>query len=158
MGVSLQRTSPALMFLAIVLLDQATKLGVIYMFERMDYYVVEVIPSFNLILTINHGISFGMLDSLSDQTILILMDTVIILIVLLFAVRYAKSHNEAQLLIIVAAGGTSNMLDRILHDGVIDFLDFYISKYHFPAFNVADAFISIALVFILINSICKEPQ
>jgi signal peptidase II len=50
-------------------------------------------------------------------------------------------------LILIFSGAIGNLIDRTLHGEVIDFIDFVINGYHFPAFNVADSCITIGVIF-----------
>ena len=54
---------------------------------------------------------------------------------------------------LVAAGAFGNAIDRIYFGGVIDFIDFFIYNYHWPAFNFADIFITLGVVILLIDNI-----
>ncbi len=49
----------------------------------------------------------------------------------------------------ILGGAIGNLIDRVLHGEVIDFLDFYWSNYHWPAFNLADSFITVGVVITL---------
>ena len=51
----------------------------------------------------------------------------------------------------ILGGAVGNMLDRLRFGEVIDFLDFYVGRYHWPAFNVADAAISVGVVFLIFH-------
>ncbi len=60
----------------------------------------------------------------------------------------------------ILGGAIGNLIDRLLHGEVIDFLDFYWSRYHWPAFNAADSFITVGVIltlFRLIQSKDKDP-
>ncbi len=60
----------------------------------------------------------------------------------------------------ILGGAMGNLIDRLLYGEVIDFLDFYWSRYHWPAFNAADSFITVGVIltlFRLIQSKDKDP-
>ena len=60
----------------------------------------------------------------------------------------------------ILGGAIGNLIDRVLHGEVIDFLDFYYSNYHWPAFNLADSFITIGVtitLFYLIGAKGDDP-
>ena len=60
----------------------------------------------------------------------------------------------------ILGGAVGNLIDRVVHGEVIDFLDFYWAGYHWPAFNVADSFITVGVaitVFYLIKAKGKDP-
>ena len=59
---------------------------------------------------------------------------------------------------LVVGGAIGNVIDRILHGAVFDFLDFHIAGYHWPAFNVADSAITIGVAFLIIDSLKSRPS
>jgi signal peptidase II len=62
-------------------------------------------------------------------------------------------------LALVVAGALGNLLDRLRYGEVIDFLDVYISGYHWPAFNIADTAVSIGAVFLIVEMVRRrEPD
>lgn len=60
--------------------------------------------------------------------------------------------------VIVIAGALGNVWDRLRFGGVIDFLDFHINDWHYPAFNIADSCIVVGVGLILIHNIFIEPK
>ncbi|HBF01112.1 MAG TPA: hypothetical protein DDW46_08615, partial [Dehalococcoidia bacterium] len=59
-------------------------------------------------------------------------------------------------LILIFSGAVGNLIDRILHKEVIDFLDFFYNGTHWPAFNVADSSISVGMVLLIITLLFGE--
>lgn len=110
--------------------------------------VVEVIPDyFNLVHVYNRGAAFGLLSGLAPGVAqyFFVITTLLALIFLLYLHwRTPTSHPlflwGYQLLL---AGAAGNLTDRIRLGEVLDFLDFYVGRYHWPAFNVADSLITI---------------
>ena len=136
----------------IVLADQVTKLLVEKHFQVGQ--VKEIVPGlFNLILTYNPGIAFGMLAKLDPGVRMLAMGgtTIVALIVIIYLlVKEYRNDSVGQVaLIMVLAGAAGNIIDRVRIGMVIDFLDFYYQKYHWPAFNVADSTICIAVLLLL---------
>ncbi len=54
---------------------------------------------------------------------------------------------------LVIGGAVGNVVDRVLHEAVVDFLDFHLGGYHWPAFNLADTAISVGVALIVIDSL-----
>ena len=67
-----------------------------------------------------------------------------------YLLRRAKSYEVAPLILIVG-GALGNLVDRIRFGAVIDFLDFHIGGAHWPAFNVADSFITVGVLLYILN-------
>ena len=72
--------------------------------------------------------------------------------------RKAETRFVAIAIGIVIGGADGNVIDRIIWGHVFDFLDFHIAGYHWPAFNVADAAISIGVILILVDGFIAKRQ
>lgn len=136
----------------IALLDQWSKAWIVQHFERGE--VLPIIPNFfNLILTYNRGAAFGMFSNLPEgtrQIVLGVTSFVALVLVLYFLFKDYKGLLPAQIaLSLVLGGAIGNLIDRVVLGEVVDFLDFYIGVYHWPAFNIADSSIFVG-VFILL--------
>ncbi|MDD5865925.1 MAG: signal peptidase II [bacterium] len=98
----------------------------------------------------NDGISFSML---TGKRYLIIIISIIILVFLYFYLKKFKENKKNIIAFSLLIGGLlGNLIDRIIHGYVIDFIDFYIFNYNYPIFNIADVCICIG-VFILLYSI-----
>lgn len=140
--------------LAVILLDQATKLAVIATLRLYDS--VAVIPGFfNLVHVRNRGIAFGLLSQLSAvwSTVLLSATTAaaVILLVLWFGRLGAGDTRTAFGLSLIIGGAVGNLIDRLRLGEVVDFLDFYVGSFHWPAFNVADSAVTVGTFWILLN-------
>lgn len=111
---------------------------------------ITVLPFFNLVEVWNPGVSFGMFQQLVyGQWVLSALALAIIVVLSRMLCRTTdRIHAAAYSLIIGGASG--NVLDRILHGAVADYLDFHAFGYHWPAFNVTDGAIFIGVVFLLL--------
>jgi signal peptidase II len=114
----------------------------------------NIIPGFfNLTQIRNRGAIFGFFSQSESQPLYIIL-TLASLAALVFVVFYFfKTPTSERLMIIslslILAGALGNMIDRIFRGYVIDFMDFYIKKWHWPAFNIADASITIGACFLI---------
>lgn len=107
---------------------------------------------FYLTKVYNTGVSFSML---SGKKILIIIINIIALVFLYFYLRKFKNNKRNTWAFSLIYGGLfGNLLDRLIHGYVIDFLDFNIFGYNYPVFNLADSFIVIG-IFLLIYAIYK---
>ncbi len=133
---------------AVALVDQATKLWIVAVFAPFE--VVPVIPGlFNLTRLTNTGAAFGLLASAPPAFARLLFAglAVVALAVLgWMAWRCRRDHWLVRLgLGAVAGGALGNLIDRVRVGAVIDFLDFYLGPYHWPAFNLADSAITVGV-------------
>lgn len=131
---------------AVLILDQITKL-LVFRFLPL-FSVKEIIPGFfNLVHVHNTGAAFSMFAGAPSpwRQLVFIGLTIVVVIGLLAAYtkleRRDLGNRTAYSLII--SGALGNLIDRVRLGEVIDFLDFYVGTYHWPAFNVADMGISI---------------
>lgn len=140
------------LILAVVLLDQFTKVWVrSTMVYGGDFQ--EVIPGFfNLVYVRNPGAAWGMLGG--QQALLILLSGVVLVLLVVFRRRVLNPTLDHRILFGLMIGGIlGNLIDRIKLGWVTDFLDFHIGTYHWPSFNVADSAICIAVGLYLLSSL-----
>jgi signal peptidase II len=142
----------------IVAADQATKWWVLA--EFLDNpRVVLVTDFFNLVLVWNRGVSFGLFASSAEWMPYILSGLAIVISVFLVIwIRKAENRLLAAGLGFVLGGAIGNVIDRISHKAVVDFLDFHAFGYHWPAFNVADSAIFVGVALILYDGLFENRR
>ena len=136
--------------LSIFLLDRISKILILNILEetgRVDIYINSFL---NFYLVWNKGIGFGLLSSDQDffyniVTILIILINFVI-IYLLFKEKGLKYY----FLIIILGGSLGNLFDRIYYRAVPDFVDLNYNGYHWFIFNVADIFITIGIILLIL--------
>jgi signal peptidase II len=145
-GASLK--APLIWAAMVVVLDQLSKIWVATAFQFRESQ--PVIPGlFNLTFITNTGAAFGILagaQSLGRQLFFCGV-ALIALGVLYMAYREYREQGQIYMTAIglVAGGALGNLVDRLRLGHVIDFLDFYIRQYHWPAFNIADSAITVGV-------------
>lgn len=134
----------------IVLLDQITKITITRLFTYGES--LPVTSFFNLVLAHNKGAAFSFLAAESGwQRYLFTGIAVAATIFILYLLkRHAGQRLFCWALALILGGAIGNLIDRVMYGYVVDFLDFYVGKWHWPAFNVADmAIVGGAALFIL---------
>jgi len=137
----------------VIVLDQVSKWWMV--FEVMNPpRVIPVMPSFNLVMGWNRGVSFGLFDSDSplNQWLLIALAMIVVAVLLVWLKR-AEDRRIGFAIGLIVGGAIGNVIDRLHFGAVADFLDFYIAGFHWPAFNVADAGITVGAVILVIDSL-----
>ncbi len=116
---------------------------------------IKVIPHFfSLTYVRNNGAAWSILK---DERILLMIVTVIVLFLInKYMNREELSKIEELTYGIIIGGIVGNLFDRIIYGSVIDFLDFNIFGYNYPVFNLADTFIVVGIMLLIIVSIRKE--
>ncbi len=137
------------LFLTLVILDQVTKALVINFFNLYDSIVL--LPIVNLTFVVNYGFAFGLLNNPSLNQILVSLVILAIIIYFLYLLIKTQDKIFQLTLTLILAGALGNFIDRIFRGFVIDFIDIYIGKYHWPAFNIADSCITVGFVVLMIN-------
>jgi len=136
------------LFWALVILVPDVITKVVVQAELALWSATPVIPGFfNLSHVHNKGSAFGFLNDtgIDWQVPLLIATNVLAIGFMLYLLRTAKKPNFPLVtgLGIILGGAVGNLIDRIWHGYVIDFLDFYIGSYHWPSFNVADIGITV---------------
>lgn len=138
----------------IVIADQYTKsLALEHLFNQPP---VEVLPFFNLVLVFNSGAAFGFLNNAGGwQNMFFIVVAAAVgvgIIVALWRIG-ARNPQMSISLSLILGGAMGNVIDRFRYGYVVDFIDVYYNSWHWPAFNVADAAITIGAVLLVMDSI-----
>jgi len=139
---------------AVVILDQATKLLVQRAFRLGES--LPVLPGvFNLTYVLNPGAAFGLLAGAAAAfrgPFFIAVSVLAIAVICYYHARYARGYPLPTVgLALILGGALGNLIDRLRVGMVIDFLDFYLGAYHWPAFNVADSGITVGVGLLLVE-------
>jgi signal peptidase II len=113
-----------------------------------------VTPFFNLVLTHNKGAAFSFLASAAgwQRGLFIGIALIAIVVISVLLARHAGEKLFCLALALILGGAIGNVLDRIALGHVVDFLDFHIAGWHWPAFNLADSAISVGAVLLIVDS------
>ena len=147
----------------IVVLDQLTKI-IVDRTIPLHHSIPIIDGLFSLTYVRNTGAAFGIFAGSHEAfrlSFLVLVSVLAIgfIIVMLRRLREQETGLITALAFILG-GAIGNLIDRVLHGEVIDFLDFYWSNYHWPAFNLADSFITVGVVitiFYLMKAKGEDP-
>lgn len=138
----------------VIIIDQITKFAAL---KWLAYQPpVELLPFFSLTLVFNTGAAFGFLNDSSGWQNAFFIGVALIVCVVIIVMLSRLDANSVQSAIglaLIIGGAIGNVIDRILHGYVIDFLDFYYGSWHWPAFNVADSAITVGAVLLVLESL-----
>lgn len=139
---------------SVVLLDQVTKWIIL---ERLALYQqLVVVPGFfNITHVQNPGGAFGFLAQQSPlvrSIVFLAMSFIAVCLVFWFYVKTPASHRFLSAgFALILGGAVGNLIDRVRFGRVVDFLDFYLGAWHWPAFNVADSAITTGIAIFLLH-------
>jgi signal peptidase II len=147
--------------LSIVVLDQVSKYIVLASIEA--HRSIPVISGFfNLVHTRNRGMAFGMFNRPGSDLGYYLMVSATLVAVFLLLFWFSRLKQDERILApglsLILGGAIGNLADRIRFREVIDFLDFYIGPYHWPAFNVADSAITVGTLWVVLSLLLLSPR
>ena len=138
----------------LIVMDQYTKL-MVSLHIPLNYSVKVVEGFFNFTHIRNSGVAFGLFASQQSEykaLMFIAISTIAIIAILVIFHQTPKEKKMVQTgLILIFSGAIGNLIDRILHGEVIDFVDFFINRHHFPAFNIADSCITVGVIMMVID-------
>ncbi|BCB95784.1 lipoprotein signal peptidase [Dissulfurispira thermophila] len=136
---------PFIIALFVFILDQFTK----YLVKSYvsPHEIIRVLSFFNIVYVENIGSAFGMFKSLGNIFFII----VAILAVVFVSIFIIKDEGNRLGFSLILGGAIGNLTDRIVHGYVIDFLDFYVGRLHWPAFNIADSALTVGIFILMIN-------
>jgi|TARA_B100001093_G_C26149542_1_gene726817 signal peptidase II len=138
----------------IFLIDRITKEKIIEL-QTQNEKSIYVNDYLNFDLIWNSGIGFG-LFSLEANFFYHLITFLIFIIILVIIILIFRSNKKEKFMYSLILGGAlGNLFDRIIYFSVPDFIDLHFDNYHWFSFNIADIFISIGIIFILINELGK---
>ena len=146
----------------IVLLDQVTK-EIVLQSIPLHTTIPVVDGFFNLTHIHNPGGAFGLMANLSPvmRSIIFLFISSLAVGLIFYFYKKTPAHYAwlSAAFALIFGGAIGNLIDRIRFGTVVDFLDFYIGKYHWPAFNAADSAIFVGVtIFLLLQIFEKEEK
>jgi len=149
-----------------VVLDQLSKSWIVAYFDAASSAAPAlpvpqrvVTPFFNLVLTWNRGMSFGLFnrDSPWNAALFSALAVVIVTALLIWLWR-TESALVAAGIGLVAGGAVGNVIDRLRLGAVTDFLDFHWGDWHFATFNLADSAITVGVGLLLLDALLNRRE
>ena len=139
-----------IILIIIFLIDRVSKLYILKLAEvenKVDIYVTSYL---NLFLIWNKGVAFGLL-SVDESLLYNVVTAIIVIIVLIILIMITRSEGlEKYALSCVFGGAIGNLFDRFYYSAVPDFIDFHIAGFHWFIFNIADIFITLGVIFMIL--------
>ncbi len=148
------------LILGVIAADQISKLWVLENFALHE--VRAVTDFFNLVLVFNSGAAFSFLANAGgwQKWFFVTLALGVSGWLLTMLRQHAAERLLPAALALICGGALGNVVDRLRFDAVVDFLDFHVAGYHWPAFNVADSAITVGVALMLWHQlfIAKDPS
>ena len=139
--------------LLIFIFDRLSKIYVIYLDKKFLGSEIYSSKYLNINLIWNDGIAFG-LFSFEKSSLYNFLTLIIIAIIFLIIFMTAKAEGiKKYSLLMILGGAIGNVFDRLFNRAVPDFIDFHIGNFHWFIFNIADVFITIGVIFMILIEI-----
>ncbi len=143
---------------AVLLADQISKYYILN--EVLEDRAMIIYTSwFNLVKAWNTGVSFSMFNDMGGLGVFLL--SVLAMGIIAFLIVWLKKEPSRLVQValgFIIGGAIGNLIDRVRLGAVFDFLDFHIADAHWPAFNVADSFICIGAIIIIVHSLFNKEK
>ncbi len=139
--------------LIVILLDQLTKIAVQKTFSYGNPHALA--PFFNLLLVYNKGAAFSFLAMAGgwQRWAFTALGVVAAVVICYLLKQYSGQRMFCLALSLIMGGAIGNVIDRLAYGHVIDFLDFHVNAWHWPAFNLADSAITVGVVLLIIDEL-----
>ncbi len=142
----------------IFLFDRISKIYVLYLNKKFLGSEIFSSKFLNINLIWNEGIAFGLL-SFDEKIFYNTLTFIILIIILIIFIMLFKSYGiQKYSLIMILGGALGNIYDRIFYKAVPDFIDLHIGNFHWFIFNVADIFITLGIIFMIIIEITANNK
>ena len=138
----------------LVLLDQCMKIFISKIMLEHSFEDMQLLSFLNIVFVRNTGVSFGMFSEwgVLGRYFFSIFSIVVGCFLILLAI-FSDTKVFRVSLGLISAGALGNAIDRVYFGGVIDFIDFFIYNFHWPAFNFADIFITLGVILLLFDNI-----
>jgi signal peptidase II len=142
--------------LVVVVLDFVTKRWIEAALDYGEH--VPLTGFFNLVLAYNAGAAFSFLSDAGgwQRWFFTIVSTGASILIVFLLRRHAADRLFCIALSLILGGALGNLWDRATLGHVVDFLDFHVAGYHWPAFNVADSAISVGAVLLVIDGFLRN--
>jgi len=137
----------------IFILDRLSKLYILNLAEIEKQVDIYISPFLNLYLIWNTGVGFGLFSS--DQPFYYNLVTIVIVLIniLIFIMIFKSKIYRKFFLLMILGGSLGNLFDRLYYAAVPDFIDIHYGNYHWFVFNIADIFISLGILCLILDEI-----
>ena len=138
------------LILIIFLLDRISKIYVINLDKK--FFGSEIFSSkyLNIILVWNEGIAFGLFSSSHEYWYNFLTIFIVLIAIIILIMSIRENGAQRYFFLIVFGGALGNLYDRIFFKAVPDFLDLHVGNFHWFIFNIADIFITLGVIMLIL--------
>ncbi|MDR2365569.1 MAG: signal peptidase II [Zoogloeaceae bacterium] len=143
---------------AVTLADQASKLVILACFHLGEQMPLN--GFFNLTLVYNTGASFGLLANMGgwQRWLFTALALFVCLWIGVMLWKNPRQRLQGTALALIMGGALGNVIDRLVRGAVVDFLDFHLTSWHWPAFNLADSGITLGAALLILAGLLEQRE
>ena len=146
------------LLLTLFLLDRISKVLILNMLEETGMVDIYINSFLNFYLVWNKGIGFGLLSSDQEYFYNIVTALIVLINFLIIYLLFKETGAKYYFLLIILGGSLGNLFDRIYFSAVPDFIDLNYNGYHWFIFNVADIFITIGIILLILAELISYKK
>lgn len=135
----------------IFLIDRISKIHVINLFNTLNDQQIFIASFLNLYLIWNEGIAFGLLSFDNNEIYNFITFFITIINIIIIYILIKINDFRRYFFSIILGGSLGNLFDRLVYNAVPDFIDFHIGNLHWFIFNLADIFITIGAICLILD-------
>ena len=135
----------------IFLIDRISKIHVINLFDTLNDQQIFIASFLNLYLIWNEGIAFGLLSFDNNEIYNFITFFIAIINIIIIYILIKINDFRRYFFSIILGGSLGNLFDRLVYNAVPDFIDFHIGNLHWFIFNLADIFITIGVICLILD-------
>ena len=144
---------------SIFFIDRVSKILVISKSEKLNQNEIFSTEFINFHLIWNEGIAFGLFSFSNPSTYQIMtLFILLVILILIFYMLKTDMVNEKIGFILIVGGAIGNLFDRVFYSAVPDFIDVHINNFHWFIFNIADIFITIGVLWLILTEIIFKKK
>jgi len=147
---------PILVFFFVFVFDRVMKIFIIN--HQLNYQSIFVNDYLNLELVWNTGIGFGLLSLDANMYYHLISLVIFSVIIFLFYLINKAIYVEKILFSLILGGAAGNLYDRLVYFAVPDFIDFHVKDFHWFTFNIADIFITLGIILIIVQDLLLKKK
>ena len=150
-----------LSFLIVIIIfsfDRISKLYILNLAEAENYLDIYLNSFLNFHLIWNTGIGFGLLPSETNFYYNLITFLIVIINIIILVMIIKSNDYKIFFLLMILGGSFGNLFDRIYYRAVPDFIDIHIGDFHWFIFNVADIFITVGIIGLMLAEVFKNKK
>ena len=141
----------------ILFFDQLSKIFIINYFQTNNS-IIYLTSFLNFELIWNEGIAFGLLSFENSKVYNFISIIILLVVLIILFVIYKTKNYTVYFYSMIVGGALGNLIDRVRYSSVPDFIDFHIGEFHWFIFNIADIFISIGVICLIMVEIFGQKD